>query len=357
MNLDTQNENLCIHNRNFHYGNKSRLKIYFNAHGNALAKLRALDAKTVLDQFEQSLTDIKTETRYVPGQKGTCKAQFIAFTFFGQPVYTNSIHIQTHKNFCSRNEEEMTISRDHEAAHALQLENSLDLWASPFNNTCPAALSPLNGVLASLLTEIDAYGTQAFLAALRARSNPKFFDASNKDLVSVGEFEDICLQSPDLGTAIRQAGLLALSKIQYSKKPGGSVRTFFEHYCDDALKNYESNNIYPRDQNWFKFVQLGPEGRKIGNTLGFDCFGKEYKEFLAELKTALPPRIVARIEHLNRRFGISNEQNLPTFEEVLRTDGYGPEEYKHNIKSGKPYIKRSSAPLPLDPPLPQLEAA
>lgn len=277
-------------------------------------------------------------------------AVFVAFTLNpdeGGHTFPNTIFVDL-----GRNEHRVKISKRHEFIHAMQWNGVPALHASPYNLASRYVLSPESWVLMTLLTERDAYAKTAWLNALDIEegATPGFTAQAKTEVVIPA---DINLKAYDIRAQLQKASLCWDGRFPNDQK----IITLLDHYIQQALRTYGKGHEL-RAENGGEppvYIRLSQEDiLAIGSTFGPSTFGDGQVDPVFTSLPRMRPDLWNKLQDLNRTYGISSEQNLPTLSSILAVTGQTPQGYMeaskaHTIKRPPAAPAEQSAERVLEP--------
>ena len=266
-------------------------------------------------------------------------ATYTSFSLSGPKAFTNKL---TYGPAAEEDLANLFPSKVHEAAHALQKMKSAALHASPFNRNTHIIICPRDWITLEERCEQDSYIKQAWFSSLLAENLPEIRNMSAFDALPVEAFEKIRQSSANIAEAVVEAARQSLARSYYSDNLDSEYR--FKHFYQDlALDNFDAGMKTRRDkgESNFIFVRLEPEDiAAIGASFGPNSFGESMllPEFAAQ--PVMLEKTREKLQNLNQKLGISDENALPTLGEILQTLGMSREDF---IAAS---YGRSSAPVP-----------
>lgn len=207
--------------------------------------------------------------------------------------------------------------RTHEMIHAFQVHIAAAAHADPYRHV---ALCPRDSIWLEHLKELSAYGGQLLFGTLShyerkgisKNFNVRVRNLSEKDMESLSHLRDV----------MRDSALDAMnSEIDNINR--------WDYYADNALRRYEEA-VEDRGDDWPVFVRLEPEDiRDIGNAFILNPFTDDNDNVLPQFMTppSLPPELQERLDHLNRRLGLTHHEDIPLFGDVLKGQGLTRREF------------------------------
>lgn len=243
-----------------------------------------------------------------------------------------------------RTADQNTVSQIHEKFHAIQWSTIPELHAVPNNmlayQEVPIILSPRSWVIASFLTEREAYAKTAWIATLQDKQNQSnaLEAAMGGELVQPKDIEYWrSLYPDDLGFALGAASLIWDELIRARKQEDGSEINLRDHYIDLAIRQYNKKNS-PRLHTWKTaanpiFIDLDDQAiLSMGSSFGPSIFGKYSPDpVFKDLK--LTPKQEKSLRDLEGKLGIQPGQKLPTLREALAERGMTTEQYMQRSKA------------------------
>lgn len=250
----------------------------------------------------------------------------------GGKTFRNEILIRptfkTEKGDMPRTPEQIEVSSRHEKIHSIQWDRNPFLYASPYNQASPIVLSPESWVLMTILTERDAFVKTAWLNALGLHVKPSQDMARQAETETVAP-SDINFNQGDIRAALEQACTVWDNRLKNKTSPKEADITLLDHYIRQAIEAYEdSNRLNSRTLPPPVFVRLTPEDMlAIGASFGPSTFGDGLlNEAFAQLPL-MRPDLWSRLQALNYKHGIVNDQALPGFSEALAGLQQTPQQY------------------------------
>lgn len=323
---------------------------------NGYEELKSLVPQKIFDRSARIFSDSKCTIVEGYAKEGTALAAFQPFIYEPNDEgtsYRNTLFIPNTKNKQASTDEDKTLSRYHEGgAHLEQWSNVLDLMASPYHNASAYQLDPESWVIATVLTERDAYVKGTLMAALNG--DPKIREATRTSLLSVEQLEKFCKESPDLQTALDRAGDYVLDKMIFDVDDQ-PIQTILDHYAHSAQSDYKNADRFSeRGVSRYgapKFVRLGDDAAKIGETLGIKGFKDNFSSLCADISARLPSDVKQWIAEENARWDI-NRNELKTMRQALADDGVTEEQFYEHARNYKWVNKwRKEDPSPHDTPM------
>lgn len=305
---------------------------------------------SLTDAFEAAMS--RSACQSDPGWKPAgSPASYISFDFNpgpGRATFSNSMLLDL-----SRDEHKIRISKRHEGVHAIQWNAAPALHASPYNRASPYILSPESWVLATILTERDAFAKTALLNALDLVRSPDPDFAAQAALEGVVP-ADIDSASSDIRAALQRASLAWDGRLRSNKyqQPGQASVTLMDHYISSALNAYERGmNLRLSDPSLPPpiYVRLADEDiMAIGASFGPSTFGAGHRP--DQQFRQLPPlsfELQQRLDAIKARFGLYADSALPSLAEASAQRGSSPEAFMAQSKAYQ---------VPLSPDAPSLVA-
>lgn len=300
----------------------------------------------ILDIFEAKFAATGCEIQIENGDDAPAVyTNFITFPGAGKPTFKNMITVHE-----ERNEEQRRVSLLHEKLHAIQWDCVPELHASPYNQLThedvPVILSPRSWVLATLLTERDAYAKTAWLsgALLNKSYTDQFAAAAAAEIVTpqdvafwYGRFPD------DIGFVLGEASLVWDNKIRAKSSADEPDVRLRDHYIDRALDMYENSFRLKQSSSAAEpvFIDLDDAAvLALGSSFGPSIFGKHTPDPVFKALN-LNETQQKRLDALNIALGIDPAQTLPSFDEALERLG---SERAAFMAHSKTFIDRETQP-------------
>jgi len=203
-----------------------------------ISRLRKTDCKTVID------TELECAAAY--------RSYSYAESNYG---FANTIALQPSRL------DDIIVMVDaivHEVSHGFQVPVAPALQLSPFNPDTRVLVHPADWIMLDNLCERDAYAKQALFNYLLNKANPEVRVKSQKDMVTVEDFENAREKHGTLQKALTAVALDALNKVKTIDKVN---LTFAHHYYGEALTQYENGMAMRKTENetGHIFVRLEPK--------------------------------------------------------------------------------------------------
>jgi|GEM_PF-4406853 len=216
-------------------------------------------------------------------------------------------------------------SRVHEILHGLAWNKVPVLHASLFNKHSPVILCPRDWVAMFEMTEADVGAKTAWLVSLMAKDKPALERAAQALPVNVEEFSMIRAQTATLDDALAWSASAGMAKIWGTDERDGTDMTFAAYYQSWALKCYE-NILALYEEDGVRPPIAVRMGRHDAADVG-RSFGPN--PFRPDTYTVSPIKALdeERIQALNARLGIKDENQLPMFGDALEWYGHTPQSY------------------------------
>ncbi len=251
----------------------------------------------------------------------------------GGPTFANEMLLDRD----GRTDAQVHVSARHEKLHAIQWDHVPSLHASPYNQGSRYVLSPVSWVMATLLTESDAFVKTAWLNAQELKQNysAALCDQAMTEAVTP---MDINANVVDPCQSMKYAATAWYHRFKHKDDPSAPDVTFLDHYVEYAIKAYEESARL-NDEGAVgdvQFVRLSREDiLAIGSGFGPSIFSRA-NGTLDDSFTLLPylrKDLFARLVALEDKFGIGPDANLPTLQDALANDGMSAADYMHASRS------------------------
>lgn len=221
----------------------------------------------------------------------------------------------------------------HEQFHAFQAMSAPALHHTPFNPGTNILVHPEDWIHLDNLCERDAYAKQAMMNYLVSQNHAGARERSELDLVSVKEFEQFRSILPTLQQAVVHASLNALYKTRVKNDLDSPC--FWQHYQDEALRNYSVGMNRRGSGEGFVFVRLEPaDFFAVGAyDVGPNAFGKFHIDpgFLERMP--LSGENQEKINKLSKTYAIPALAKCPTLGEALHP-AFAPRQEKAYTHGG-----------------------
>lgn len=321
----------------------------------AQVRLRGLDdPEHRLAGAECAVRMIRNNCKVALAPEHDCLASYQSFSL--HPARSGFINTITYGAVAAREPERLFAAMVHESAHAQQKRQAAALHASPFNPASKIIICPRDWMLLEERCEQDAYTRQVWMSSLLAQQNPglralKVIDSA----LEIGHFEAL-RQGDTLGGALRRAAEITLHKSYFWDNPDSPYR-FVHHAQDHALQSYARalDIRHGRGEDGFVFVRALPEDiHAIGRSFGPNVFGDDPSDpaLLSGTKplpdpvpgTGYAESTSRRLEALNARLGIGDEDRLPTLGAALAASGMTLERFMAHSMRRRPGPAAAPAP-------------
>ncbi|MBW7911863.1 MAG: hypothetical protein H3C49_11425 [Alphaproteobacteria bacterium] len=223
------------------------------------------------------------------------------------------------------NAERLMGARTHEFVHALQYQTAAALHADPFNAATNIMVSPYDYLLRKERLEQDAYVKGAWLCALAAADAPDIVKVMESSPLPVSTFQNIRAQSADLTDAFEKAAHDCRNLLGVWTKDAEKT-VIADEWHARAIDEYERMMKYRHDNlqagEALTFVRMdGADILEIGASFGPNTFGADaHNKSLTEIEN-LSPAHAQKIAEIEKKYGITPRDNLPTLSEAFAAAG------------------------------------